>query len=91
MCVCVCVCGVYRAQEARRRQRYSAKSRYEAGLWNVNTVTMGGLGGDPEASSDEGVTTCIVSLHVHVVISELSLCMYYREARLFCFLLSFVY
>ncbi|XP_064390453.1 uncharacterized protein LOC135338299 isoform X2 [Halichondria panicea] len=41
------------AQEARRRQRYSAKSRYEAGLWNVNTVTMGGLGGDPDASSDE--------------------------------------
>ncbi len=53
----MCVCGVYRAQEARRRQRYSAKSHYEAGVWNVNTVTMGGLGGDPEASSDEGITT----------------------------------
>jgi len=60
---------MYRAKESRRRQRYSAKSRYKAGSWNVNTVLMGGLGGDPECSSDEGTaihpsSPCINTLWV---------------------------
>ena len=51
-----------RAQEARRRQLYSAKSKYEAGLWNVNTILMGGLGQDPEPASDEGDVQCTFNL-----------------------------
>ena len=47
-----------RAKELRRQQRYSDKSHYQPGVWNVNTVMMGGLGADPDSScsSDEGRT-----------------------------------
>ena len=40
----------------RKKQRYKAKSLFEQGMWNVNTVMMGGLGRDPESgsSSEEG-------------------------------------
>ena len=65
---------MHRAKELRRQQRYQEKSRFESGLWNVNTVVMGGLGGDPEiCSSDEGephiidqeLDFCQVTIHTH--------------------------
>ena len=40
-------------KEERKRQRYRAKSLYQSGMWNIQTVTMGGLGEDPEESSSE--------------------------------------
>ena len=54
ICYIPCLC---RAKELRRQQWYRDKSRFEPGVWNVNTVIMGGLGGDPElsSSSDEGM------------------------------------
>ena len=41
----------------RREERYKKKTQYEQGMWNVNTVMMGGLGGDPDSSgsSSEGM------------------------------------
>ena len=55
---------MYRAKELHRQQRYRDKSRYEPGVWNVNTVIMGGLGGDPDlsSSSEEGTCTYVCSL-----------------------------
>ena len=50
----------FRAKHAKREERYTKKTQYEHGMWNVNTVLMGGLGGDPDTSgtsSDEGVYT----------------------------------
>ena len=62
-----------REKELRRQQRYCDKSHYEHGVWNVNTVMMGGLGGDPDLSSasDEGIlkcspTTTLDRLAVHI-------------------------
>ena len=55
-----------RAKELRRQQRYRDKSHYQPGVWNVNTVLMGGLGADPDSSSssEEGRTmqacTCTI-------------------------------
>ena len=49
-----------RAKEDRWQKRHKQKSHYEAGMWNVNAVMMGGLGGDPgsgTSSSDEGEWT----------------------------------
>ena len=59
-CSFVCL-FVFRSRELRRQQRYHDKSHYQPGVWNVNTVMMGGLGGDPElsSSSDEGTCTCM--------------------------------
>ena len=37
--------------------------QYEQGMWNVNTVIMGGLGGDPHSSgssSEEGNCACSI-------------------------------
>lgn len=46
----LCAC---RAKEERKRQRYRAKSLYQHGVWNIHTVTMGGLGEDPDGSSSD--------------------------------------
>ena len=57
LCVCVCVCVLHRAKHGKREERYRKKTQYEQGMWNVNTVLMGGLGGDPHSSgssSEEG-------------------------------------
>lgn len=58
-CCIPCVC---REKELRRQQRYRDKSHFEPGVWNVNTVIMGGLGGDSElsSSSDEGMYFCVL-------------------------------
>ena len=45
-----------RAKEAKRQRLHQQKRRYEDSMWNINTVTMGGLGGEPDMSSDEGET-----------------------------------
>lgn len=44
-----CLCENYRDEksEALRRE----KTQYTPGLWNVNTILMGGLGRDPEPES----------------------------------------
>lgn len=48
---------LHRMKEERKRRRYRAKSLYQGGMWNIQTVTMGGLGEDPEeSSSEEGKT-----------------------------------
>ena len=47
-----------RAKEAKRQKLHQQKRHYKDGMWNVNSVTMGGLGGEPDMSSDEG-------LHMH--------------------------
>jgi hypothetical protein len=39
-----------RAKHARREERYRKKTQYEQGMWNINTIMMGGLGGDPHSS-----------------------------------------
>ena len=67
MCLCIyCLdykmpddvyCVPYRAKHARREERYRKKTQYEQGMWNIDTVMMGGLGGDPHSSgtsSEEG-------------------------------------
>ena len=53
-----------RAKELRRQQRYRDKSHYQPGVWNVNTVMMGGLGADPDSSpsSDEGRTMHVCTI-----------------------------
>jgi hypothetical protein len=38
------------AKRAKYAEHYRRKNRYEQGMWNVNTVMMGGLGGDPRSS-----------------------------------------
>ena len=49
------LCCGNRAKEERKRRRYMDKNHFQNGMWNVNTVTMGGLGRDPhESSSDDG-------------------------------------
>lgn len=51
------VWSLCRAKEERKQQRYRAKSLYQKGVWNIHTVTMGGLGEDPDGSSsdEEGI------------------------------------
>ena len=44
-----CCC---RAKEKQRSAMRAMKQQYEPGLWNVGTVTMGGLGGEPGVSED---------------------------------------
>jgi len=43
-----------RAREKRKAKQYKDKSYFCKDQWNVNTVLMGGLGGDisPESSDD---------------------------------------
>ena len=72
------VCNVLqrflRAREKRKAQRYKDKSYFCKGQWNVNTVMMGGLGGDisPE-SSDKGELRTIFSAGITVrLISTIS-------------------
>ena len=58
-----------RAKRAKCEESYHRKNHFEQGLWNVNTVLMGGLGGDPDAtgsSSEEGLLYP-KGLVVHVV------------------------
>jgi hypothetical protein len=38
------------AKQAKWEERYREKTQFQQGLWNVNTVMMGGLGGDPHSS-----------------------------------------
>ena len=60
-----------RAKELRRQQRYCDKSCYQHCVRNVNTVLMGGLGGDPDSSSfsDEGSTmhACTLKFILYLV------------------------
>ena len=47
-----------RAKHLKCEERHRRKNQYEEGMWNVNTVLMGGLGGDPDSSdssSEEGI------------------------------------
>ena len=43
-----------RAKRAKCEERYRRKNQYEQGMWNVNTVLMGGLGGDPDSAGSSG-------------------------------------
>ena len=55
-----------RAKQARCAEQYRSKNQYQRGMWNVNTVLMGGLGEDPDSSgsaSEEGAA--IFSMYTH--------------------------
>lgn len=53
-------------------ERYRRKNQYEEGMWNVNTVLMGGLGGEPDSSdssSEEGNHRHVLYTYTYVYIS----------------------
>ena len=51
-----------RAKQAKRDRLYQQKGCYVNGMWNVNSVMMGGLGGDPEIPSSEEGTAAMTLL-----------------------------
>ena len=50
-CCGVCLPPSHRVEEERRHRLLHMKMSYQPGMWNVNTVTMGGL-----ASTSDVVT-----------------------------------
>lgn len=44
-----------RAKEKRRLELLQQKTSFTPGLWNINTVVIGGLGKDPEETTNEGI------------------------------------
>ena len=44
-----------RAKEKRRLELLQQKTSFTPGLWNINTVAIGGLGKDPEEATNEGI------------------------------------
>ena len=52
--------SLHRAKRARRQEVQCRKGYHEKGMWNVNTVMMGGLGGGLGSSSSEEGT-----VHMH--------------------------
>lgn len=42
----------YSAKQKRRMNLLQQKATYTPGLWNTNTVMLGGLGKDPEQNED---------------------------------------
>ena len=64
------MCYNHRAKHAKREERYRKKTQYKQGMWNVNTVMMGGLGVDPHSSgssSEEGHIQYIMHKRVCVM------------------------
>ena len=44
-----------RAKERKRLELLQQKTSYTPGLWNINTVVIGGLGRGPEETTSEGI------------------------------------
>ena len=40
-------CAFFREREKKVEELKKVKNKFEEGMWNVNTVLMGGLGRDP--------------------------------------------
>ena len=47
---------MYSAKQKRRMNLLRQKAAYTPGLWNANTVMLGGLGKDPEQDEDGELT-----------------------------------
>ena len=68
-----------RAKQARCAEQYRSKNQYQRGMWNVNTVLMGGLGEDPDSSgsaSEEGAA--IFSMYTHNMYMHIYSCLYIK-------------
>ena len=47
----------FREKLAKLKELRAEKNKFEAGLWNVNSVMLGGLGRDPDVDGDDEETT----------------------------------
>ena len=87
---------LHRAKRAKYAEHYRRKNRYEQGMWNVNTVMMGGLGGDPRSSgssSEEGtcrsyymyvhvcMQQCVCLIHVLYIHVHIHVCVHWTYMR----------
>ena len=60
-----CLCFI-REREDRLQELKNKKTEFQSGMWNVNSILMGGLGNDPEIEGKE--------ISGHFLCNHISIC-----------------